>query len=87
MQSPLIIFEDNQGCISYGKLSLNQSSMKHIDLKYHFLREEISNGVIELKRVELARNIADIFTKALPAPHFLELRALLNIQKVPSASL
>jgi len=57
------------------KRSLNQSSMKHIDLKYHFLREEISNGVIELRRVESARNITDIFTKALPAPHFLELRA------------
>ena len=45
------------------KRSLNQSSMKHIDLKYHFLREEISKGVIELKSVESARNIAEIFTK------------------------
>ena len=41
MSLPLIILEDNQGCISYGKRTVNQSSMKHIDLKYNFLKEEI----------------------------------------------
>ena len=36
--------------------------MKHIDLKYHFLREEIANKTLELQRVPSADNIADIFT-------------------------
>ena len=49
MSSPLIIFEDNQGCISYGTLSANQSSMRHIALKYHWLRQEIKRETISLE--------------------------------------
>jgi hypothetical protein len=50
MDGPVVIFEDNKGCVSYGKRSLNQSSMKHIDLKFRFSREEIANKTIYLKR-------------------------------------
>jgi hypothetical protein len=87
MTSPLIIFEDNQGCISYGKRSLNQSAMKHIDLKYHFLQEEIQRGTFELQRVPSSDNIADIFTKALAKPKFMELRQRLNVVPVPHTQL
>ena len=87
MQSPLIIFEDNQGCISFGKRCVNLSSMKHIDLKYNFQKEEIANNVFDFKKVESAKNIADIFTKALSTPQFRELRTLLNVKKqVPQHS-
>jgi hypothetical protein len=87
MSEPLIIFEDNQGCISYGKRSISQSSMKHIDLKYNFLREEIQRGVFDLQRVPTSSNIADIFTKALAKPRFQELRHRLNIAPVPPIQL
>ena len=87
MDSPTVIFEDNQGCISYGKRSVNQSSMKHIDLKYNFLRQEIQRGTFDLRRVPSSQNIADIFTKALAKPQFQELRKRLNIVPVPQIQL
>jgi hypothetical protein len=87
IDGPLIIFEDNQGCVSYGKRRLNQSSMKHIDLKYHFLREEIANLTLELQRVPSADNIADVFTKALAKPTFQKFRDGLNVQSIPRKNL
>ncbi|XXQ31350.1 Reverse transcriptase Ty1/copia-type domain-containing protein [Plasmodiophora brassicae] len=57
---PIVIFEDNNGCISYGTRSVNTSTMKHIDVKYHFLREEIAKGTVDLRRVSTSENVADI---------------------------
>ena len=61
--------------------------MKHIDLKYHFLREEIANQTLELQRVPSADNIADIFTKALAKPTFQKFRDGLNVQSIPRKNL
>jgi len=87
MSSPLTIFEDNQGCISYGTLSANQSSMRHLALKYHWVRQEIKRKTISLQRVPSANNIADIFTKALAKPKFQEFRRRLNIVPVSNPQL
>lgn len=43
---------------------------KHIDIKYHFLREKIKNGEIEFGYIETLEQEADIFTKALPKQTF-----------------
>ena len=61
--------------------------MKHIDLKYHFLREEIANKTLELQRVQSANNIADIFTKALARVKFQKFRDGLNVESVPRQQL
>ena len=51
-----------------------------------FLKEEIANGVFDLRPVKSTLNIADIFIKALPGPRFQELRTLLNAKRVPDRS-
>ena len=38
---------------------------KHIGIKYHFFREHVKNGFVEVKAVASAHNKADIFTKGL----------------------
>jgi len=83
MPSPPVIFEDNKGCISYGKRSLNASAMKHLDLKYNMLRQNIKRNRIKLERVPTAINIADILTKPLTRKKFEELRALLGVASLP----
>jgi len=52
---------------------------KHINVRYHFVREAISNGIIDLKWVSSEDNIADIFTKPLAVGPFQRLAALANI--------
>ena len=53
--------------------------MKHIEIRYHFIRDHIRQGEIELKYVNTHDNLADIFTKPLDEARFRELRNELNI--------
>ena len=53
----------------------SKSRTKHIDIHLKFCREVVAAGKLNIKYVQTADNIADIFTKPLPAPRFRELRA------------
>lgn len=68
------LFEDNQGCIQLCKNPVNPKRSKHIDIKYHFIRENVSSGIVEIIFIPTASQIADIFTKSLPGPSFCALR-------------
>uniref|UniRef100_H3GB69 Reverse transcriptase Ty1/copia-type domain-containing protein n=1 Tax=Phytophthora ramorum TaxID=164328 RepID=H3GB69_PHYRM len=61
-------FQDNQGCIALAKNPAYHSRTKHIDLKYHFLREKVEDKVIVLEYKPTDEMIADGFTKALARP-------------------
>ncbi|GJX72090.1 hypothetical protein Tco_0309261 [Tanacetum coccineum] len=46
------------------------SQSKHIDIRHHFIREQVENRVVELYFVETNYQLADILTKALPRERF-----------------
>ncbi|GJZ52692.1 retrovirus-related pol polyprotein from transposon TNT 1-94, partial [Tanacetum coccineum] len=46
------------------------SRSKHIDVQYHFIKEQVKNGVVELYFIRTDYQLADIFTKALPRERF-----------------
>jgi hypothetical protein len=54
------------GCIAQNYV--NNSRTKHIDVKYHMVRDWIAKKIFELFYIESNKNLADIFTKALAAP-------------------
>ena len=43
----------------------DHSKSKHIDTRYHFVREQVEKGAIILEKVDTNDNLADIFTKPL----------------------
>ena len=43
-QEPIIIYEDNEACIAYTKNPTQYKRTKHIDQKYHFVKDEVLNG-------------------------------------------
>nr|GEZ26168.1 retrovirus-related Pol polyprotein from transposon TNT 1-94 [Tanacetum cinerariifolium] len=45
--------------------NVQHSRSKHIDIRYHFIKEQVKNGVVELYIVRMEYQLADIFTKAL----------------------
>ena len=64
---PTAIYIDNKGAGYIAEKELNNKLTKHIDIRYHFVRQYISEKKIELFYVPSAQNIADLFTKALCA--------------------
>ncbi|GKC56343.1 retrovirus-related pol polyprotein from transposon TNT 1-94 [Tanacetum coccineum] len=56
---------DNKSAISLCCNNVQHSRSKHIDIKFHFIKEQVENGVVELYFVNTEYQLADIFTKAL----------------------
>ena len=77
---PSRVYGDNQGTIALSKKGVKSERTKHVDVKYHFVTETVEAGTIGLKWVPSAEQQADIFTKALSAPVFLQLRKNLMTQ-------
>ena len=57
------VFCDSQSAIHFATNPVYHSKTKHIDVKYHFVRQAISEGGIDLKKVHTKKNCADMFTK------------------------
>ena len=64
------MFCDNQGCIANLKNPLYSKYTKHIAVSFHYAREAIAKGQVDIRYVESARNMADILTKPLAKPVF-----------------
>ncbi|GJR20114.1 hypothetical protein Tco_0968641 [Tanacetum coccineum] len=60
------LYCDNKSAISLCCNNVQRSRSKHIDIRHHFIREQVENDVVELYFVTTDYQFADIFTKALP---------------------
>ncbi|CAL9010567.1 unnamed protein product [Prunus brigantina] len=74
------VFCDNTSAIAMVKNPVFHQRSKHIKRKFHFIREAIQEGVIELLYCKGEEQIADIFTKALPKDRFSYLRSMLGVK-------
>jgi hypothetical protein len=63
---PIPIYCDNTKTISISKNSMMHSKMKHIPIKYHFLREQVAEKNIKVEYVGKKEQVTNIFTKQLP---------------------
>lgn len=79
LTEPTVIREDNQACIRVAEEDKPTKRLKHVDVRWHFVRNEIQRGVIKLVYVPTDLQVADIMTKALPGPQFGKLRGLLGL--------
>ena len=70
---------NNNLAINLSEDPLLHAQVKHVDIKYHFLRERVASNEIRLKYINTKDNIVDIFTKALPTPSFTRLRAMMGL--------
>ncbi|GJX42863.1 integrase, catalytic region, zinc finger, CCHC-type containing protein [Tanacetum coccineum] len=61
---------DNKSVIALCCNNVQHSRAKHIDIRYHFIKEQVENGIVELYFVRTEYQLADIFTKPLPRERF-----------------
>ena len=78
-QDVMTLFCDNLSAINISKNPIKHSRTKHIDIRHHFIRELVEDKVITLEHVSTENQLADIFTKALDASQFENLRRRLGI--------
>ncbi|GKB24084.1 retrovirus-related pol polyprotein from transposon TNT 1-94 [Tanacetum coccineum] len=64
------LYCDNRSAIALCYNNVQHSQSKHIDIRHHFIREQVEKGVVELYFVTTNYQLADIFTKALPRERF-----------------
>eukprot|EP00873_Tetraselmis_striata_P003477 jgi/Tetstr1/423741/TSEL_014373.t1 len=75
LDGPTPIGEDNQACIAIATNDVTSSRTKHMDIRYHFVREACKNGDISIHYVETREMAADMFTKPLRNPLFAKFAA------------
>ncbi|KAJ8769224.1 hypothetical protein K2173_000999 [Erythroxylum novogranatense] len=61
------------------------SRMKHVAIDFHFIREQVQNGVLRVAHVSSADQLADTLTKPLPRGRFLDLKSKIGVlSRAPS---
>ena len=70
MHEPIRLYCDNSGAVANAKEPRNHRKGKHIERKFHLVREIVSRGDVSVEKIASANNIADPFTTTLPARTF-----------------
>jgi hypothetical protein len=78
-EEPIPLHCDNTSTISVSKNPVLHSKTKHIPLKYHFLKDQVANKVVQLQYIPSMEQIADLFTKPLPKAQFEYLRQKMGV--------
>jgi hypothetical protein len=68
------IYEDNQGCIALSENPVMHRRTKHIDIRFHFIRERVESGQVKLCYVPTGQQLADLLTKPLGRQQVTRLR-------------
>ena len=74
-----VIYCDNSSAIALSKNFVFHKRTKHIDTKFHYIRELVNNGEIVLEHCRTQEQFADILTKPLGQKSFEFLRKCLGM--------
>jgi len=81
------ILNDNAGAIALSKNPVHHNRSKHIALRHHFLREQVTEGMVDLAHIPSVDNLADLLTKPLPRDIFDRLRGRIGLSPRMTRSL
>nr|GEU92842.1 retrotransposon protein, putative, unclassified [Tanacetum cinerariifolium] len=73
---------DSKAAIAISCNPVQHSRTKHIDVRYHFIKEKVKKGIVELFFVGTKYQLADLFTKALPEERFKYLVRRLGMRRL-----
>eukprot|EP00253_Pinus_taeda_P030035 PITA_30035 len=82
-----VIFCDNSSAIALSMNSVFHKRTKHIDTRFHYIREFVSNGEIILQHCRTQEQVADILTKPLDHKSFEFLRKYLGMTECPAVEI
>ncbi|UYV83660.1 hypothetical protein LAZ67_23001938 [Cordylochernes scorpioides] len=65
LEGPTVLKTDNQGARQLTRNPVYHARTKHIDIKWHYIRDIYDEGLVEIVHTPTQENVADIFTKSL----------------------
>jgi len=84
---PTSLYEDNQACIRISENPCDGERVKHIDAKYHLVRQNVMNKIVKLHYCSTENMVADASTKALAGPKIKKFNAfMMGADKPPHAN-
>ena len=78
---PTVIHCDNQSCIRLSENPVFHDRSKHIEIRYHFIRDYVQRGAVELQYISTDEQVADILTKSLGRGKHIHFRDKLGVVK------
>jgi hypothetical protein len=81
-----VIHCDNQSCIKLSENPVFHDHSKHIDIRYHFIRDCVQRVAVRLDYIQTNDQMEDIFTKALSRQKFEKFRDQIGLRQNPFLS-
>ena len=78
-QEAVKVYCDSQSALLLAQNSVYHARTKHIDIRYHRVRELVEEGEVELEKVYTKENLADALTKVLPRVSFHKCMGLMQL--------
>ena len=78
---PTMIHCDNHSCVQMSVNPIFHDKSKHIESRYHFIRDIMQKGVVELQHISTDDQIADIFIEPLPRMKLKYFRGRLGVEE------
>ncbi len=85
LMEPLVLHEDNQGAIAIAKNPIAHARTKHINIHYHFIREAVQDGIVDLRYCPTEDMLADLLTKPLLNGRFESLTKGISLMMLPQS--
>ena len=79
MKKPIKMFVDNKFVIDLAKNPISHERSKHIETKFHFLKEQVNKSVIKVVYCPTESRVIDVMTKAAKIERFEKLRKALSV--------
>ena len=75
-----VIYSDSQSAIHLCRNPVFHDRTKHVEIKHHFIRDKVTQKVIDIQKVSTSENPADCGTKVLPFSKFKHCLKLLGVE-------
>ena len=79
MLEPIVIRCDNQSCVQMSVNLVHHDTMKHVEMRYHYVRDMVQRHAMELDFVPMDEQVADVLTKSLVRGKYEGFRKMLGI--------
>ena len=82
----LIVYFDNQSCVKLSENPVFHDKSKHIEIKYHYIRDMVHRGAVKLQYVAMEEHITNFLTKPLARVKFEYFREKLGVLQIEVSS-